>query len=171
MMEERHVESRTPKEVLDLAKSARAAFVDLRFCDLPGIMQHFSMPIHELTEDGFDDGYGFDGSSIRGLQEIQESYMLLIPDPNTAVLARFREHVTLNITCFVRDPVTGESYSRDPRYVAKKAEQYLNSTGIADTAYFGPEAEFFGFTDVRSSQDSHSAMYAVDSVEGIWNSA
>src|ERR1700716_1285670 len=113
-----HVESRTPKEVLDLAKSADATFVDLRFCDLPGIMQHFSMPIHELTEDGFDDGYGFDGSSIRGFQEIQESDMLLIPDPDTAVVDPFREHVTLNINCFVRDPVTAESYTRDPRYVA-----------------------------------------------------
>ena len=104
------MESRYPKEVLDLAKRSGAAFVDLRFCDLPGMMQHFSMPIHELTEDGFDDGYGFDGSSIRGFQEIQESDMLLIPDPNTAVVDPFREHVTINLNCFVRDPVTGESY-------------------------------------------------------------
>ena len=100
------MESRTPKEVLDLAQSAGAQFVDLRFCDLPGVMQHFSMPIHELTEDGFEEGYGFDGSSIRGFQEIQESDMLLIPDSNTAIIDPFREHPTLNVNCFVRDPVT-----------------------------------------------------------------
>src|SRR2546427_1191172 len=134
-------------------------------------MQHFSAPAHELTEDGFTDGYGFDGSSIRGYQEIQESDMLLMPDPNTAVIDPFRRHPTLNINCFVRDPVTGESYTRDPRYVAKKAEDYLVSTGLADTAYFGPEAEFYIFDDVRFSQDQHSAYYSVDSVEGIWNAA
>ncbi|HSO96262.1 MAG TPA: type I glutamate--ammonia ligase [Acidimicrobiia bacterium] len=164
------MESRTAKEVLDLAKSSDAAFVDLRFCDLPGIMQHFSMPIHELTEDGFDDGYGFDGSSIRGFQEIQESDMLLIPDPNTAVVDPFREHVTLNINCFVRDPVTGESYSRDPRYVAKKAEEYLKGTGLADTVYFGPEAEFYIFDQVRFDQNQFSGYYFLDSVEGVWGS-
>ena len=139
------MESRTPQDVLKLAKDEGVEFVDLRFCDLPGVMQHFSMPIHELTEDGFEEGYGFDGSSIRGFQEIQESDMLLIPDPNTAVIDPFREHTTLNINCFVHDPVTGESYSRDPRYIAKKAEEYLKGTGIADTAYFGPEAEFYIF--------------------------
>jgi glutamine synthetase len=164
------VEARTPAEVLDLAKREGVEIVDFRFCDLPGLMQHFSAPVHELTDDGFQDGYGFDGSSIRGFQEIQESDMLLVPDPNTAYIDPFRTHKTLNINCFVRDPVTGESYSRDPRYVARKAEEYLGTTGIADTAYFGPEAEFFIFNDVRFSQDSHSAMYSVDSVEGIWNS-
>ena len=164
------MESRTPKEVLDLAKSVDAAFVDLRFCDLPGIMQHFSMPIHELTEDGFDDGYGFDGSSIRGFQEIQESDMLLIPDPDTAVVDPFREHITLNLNCFVRDPVTGESYSRDPRYVAKKAEDYLKGTGLADTVYFGPEAEFYVFDQVRFDQNQFSGYYFLDSVEGVWGS-
>jgi glutamine synthetase len=162
------VESRTPKEVLDLAKSADARFVDLRFCDLPGVMQHFSMPIHELTEDGFEDGYGFDGSSIRGFQEIQESDMLLIPDPNTALMDPFREHPTLNVNCFVRDPVTGESYTRDPRYVARKAEDYLKSTGLADTAYFGPEAEFYIFDHVRFDQTQNSGYYFIDSVEGVW---
>ena len=105
---EETVESRTPQDVLGLAKDSGAEFVDLRFCDLPGVMQHFSMPIHELTEDGFEDGYGFDGSSIRGFQEIQESDMLLIPDPNTAVVDPFREHSTLNINCYVRDPLTDE---------------------------------------------------------------
>ncbi len=119
------------------------------------------------SEDAFDEGYGFDGSSIRGFQEIQESDMILMPDPNTAVIDPFRQHPTLNINCFVRDPVTGEPYSRDPRYVAKKAEDYLASTGIADTAYFGPEAEFFIFDDVRFSQDQRSAFYQVDSIEGI----
>jgi glutamine synthetase len=165
------VEQRTPAEVLGLIESEEIDIIDFRFCDLPGLMQHFSVPAHALSEDGFEEGFGFDGSSIRGFQEIQESDMLLFPDPNTAIVDPFRQHKTLNINCFVRDPVTGESYSRDPRYVAQKAEDYLRSTGIADTAYFGPEAEFFVFNDVRFAQDSHSAMYAVDSIEGIWNSA
>jgi len=165
------VQDRTSSDVLKLVKDAQVQIVDFRFSDLPGLMQHFSVPAHELTEGSFVEGHGFDGSSIRGFQEIQESDMILIPDPNTAVIDPFRQHTTLNINCFVQDPVTGESYTRDPRYVAKKAEDYLATTGIADTAYFGPEAEFFVFDDVRFSQDSHSAMYAVDSVEGIWNSA
>ena len=127
-------------------------------CDLPGLMQHFSVPAHELTEAAFTEGFGFDGSSIRGFQEIQESDMLLVPDPSTAVLDPFRQHKTLNLNCFVHDPVTLESYSRDPRYVAVKAEDYLQSTGIADTVYFGPEAEFFIFDDVRFSQDQRSRL-------------
>ena len=143
--------------------------VDFRFCDLPGLMQHFSVPAHELTEGSFEDGHGFDGSSIRGFQEIQESDMLLMPDPDTAVIDPFRQHKTLNINCFVRDPVTGESYTRDPRFVAKKAEDYLVSTGLADTAYFGPEAEFFIFNDIRFDQNAHEGYYYIDSVEGIWN--
>jgi glutamine synthetase len=163
------VEPRTPAEVVKLAKDNGVEFVDLRFCDLPGLMQHFSVPTHQLAEDNFEEGYGFDGSSIRGFQEIQESDMLLIPDPNTAVLDPFRQHKTLNINCFVKDPVTGESYSRDPRYIAQKAENYLQSTGIADTAFFGPEAEFFIFDQVRFGQDQRSAMYSVDSIEGAWN--
>ncbi|TML43720.1 MAG: type I glutamate--ammonia ligase [Actinobacteria bacterium] len=164
------MQGRTPAEVLRLAQDEGVEIVDFRFCDLPGLMQHFSMPAHELTADGFEDGYGFDGSSIRGFQEIQESDMLLIPDPNTAVVDPFRQHKTLNINCFVRDPVTGESYSRDPRYVAKKAEDHLVSTGLADTAYFGPEAEFFVFNDVRFDQNQHTGYYSVDSIEGVWNS-
>ena len=163
------MQERTPSEVLSLAKDAGIQIVDFRFCDLPGLMQHFSVPVTQLTEDAFEEGYGFDGSSIRGFQEIQESDMILMPDPSTAVVDPFRQHPTLNINCFVRDPVTGESYSRDPRYVAKKAEEYLASTGIADTAYFGPEAEFYIFDDVRFMQDQHSAYYSVDSIEGIWN--
>jgi glutamine synthetase len=164
------VQGRTPAEVLRLAQDEGVEIVDFRFCDLPGLMQHFSMPAHELTAEGFEEGYGFDGSSIRGFQEIQESDMLLIPDPNTAVADPFRQHKTLNVNCFVRDPVTGESYSRDPRYVAKKAEDHLVSTGLADTAYFGPEAEFFVFNDVRFDQNQHTGYYSVDSIEGVWNS-
>jgi glutamine synthetase len=164
------VQQRTPGEVLGLVESEGIEIVDFRFCDLPGLMQHFSVPAHELTEGGFEDGYGFDGSSIRGFQEIQESDMLLMPDADTAVVDPFRQHNTLNINCFVKDPVTGESYTRDPRYVAQKAQDYLVSTGIADTAYFGPEAEFYIFDDVRFDQNSHEAYYSVDSVEGIWNS-
>src|SRR6478752_6155903 len=144
--------------------------VDIRFCDLPGLMQHFSVPAHALTEDVFEDGLGFDGSSIRGFQEIQESDMLLIPDPNTAVLDPFRQHVTLNINAHVRDPLTGESYTRDPRYIVQKAEAYLKSTGLADTAYFGPEAEFYIFDSVRFDQNQFSGYYFLDSVEGVWNS-
>jgi glutamine synthetase len=164
------VDERSPAEVVRLAQDEGVEIVDFRFCDLPGLMQHFSAPVHQLTEEGFEDGYGFDGSSIRGFQEIQESDMILVPDPNTAVVDPFRQHKTLNVNCFVKDPLTGESYSRDPRYVAKKAEDYLTSTGLADTAYFGPEAEFYIFNDVRFHQDQHSSSYAVDSVEGIWNS-
>jgi glutamine synthetase len=165
------VDQRSPADVVRLVADEGVEVVDFRFCDLPGLMQHFSAPAHELTEEGFEEGYGFDGSSIRGFQEIQESDMILEPDPNTAVIDPFRQHKTLNINCFVRDPVTGEPYTRDPRYVAKKAEDYLVSTGIADTAYFGPEAEFYIFNDVRFHQDEHSSFHAVDSVEGVWNSA
>ena len=160
----------TPGDVLKTVKDEGVEIVDVRFCDLPGLMQHFSIPAHELTEDVFEDGLGFDGSSIRGFQEIQESDMLLIPDPDTAIIDPFREHKTLNINCFVKDPVTGESYSRDPRYIAKKAEDYLKGTGIADTAYFGPEAEFYIFDSVRFDQNQYSGYYFLDSVEGVWNS-
>ncbi len=161
---------RTPEEVLSLIEAEGVEVVDFRFSDLPGLMQHYSLPAHELTLDTFEEGSGFDGSSIRGFQEIQESDMLLVPDPNTAVIDPFRQHKTLNLNCFVRDPVTGESYSRDPRYIAKKAEDYLVSTGVADTAYFGPEAEFFIFNDIRFDQNSHEGYYYIDSVEGVWNS-
>lgn len=165
------MQERTPDEVLRLARDEGVQVVDLRFCDLPGLMQHFSVPLHALSADSFEDGFGFDGSSIRGFQEIQESDMLLVPDPSTAVIDPFRQHKTLNLNCFVLDPVTGENYSRDPRYVAKKAEQYVEQSGVADTAYFGPEAEFFIFNDIRFSQDQRSGFYSIDSIEGIWNSA
>ena len=117
------MQERTPSEVLALAKDEGVEIVDIRFCDLPGLMQHFSIPVSQLEEDTFEEGLGFDGSSIRGFQEIQESDMILIPDPNTAVIDPFTQHKTMNINCFVHDPITLEHYSRDPRYVAKKAEE------------------------------------------------
>ncbi len=163
------MQHRTPAEVVRLLKDEAIDVVDVRFCDLPGMMQHFSAPTHMLDEEVFTEGFGFDGSSIRGFQEIHESDMVLIPDPDTAYIDPFREHRTLNINCFVHDPVTGEPYSRDPRHVAKKAEAYLKSTGVADTAYFGPEAEFFIFDSVSYSQGVNHAGYRVDSVEGHWN--
>ncbi len=161
---------RTPQEVVEFARREGVEIVDLRFCDLPGLMQHFSIPAEELTEEGFREGYGFDGSSIRGYQEIQESDMILIPDPSTAVLDPFREHKTLLINCFVKDPVTGQPYTRDPRYIAQKAEIYLKATGIGEVSYWGPEAEFYIFDDVRFDQNQHEGYYHVDAVEGVWNS-
>jgi glutamine synthetase len=160
----------TAKEVLAMAKEQGVAIVDLRFCDLPGLMQHFSVPASELTEAVFDEGIGFDGSSIRGFQEIQESDMLLVPDPETAWMDPFTQHSTLNINCFVKDPVTGEMYSRDPRYIAKKAELYLKQTGIADTSFWGPECEFYIFDSIRFDQNQHEGYYHIDAIEGMWNS-
>jgi glutamine synthetase len=162
--------TKTAADVLTLVESEGYEFVDLRFCDLPGQVQHFTVPTHQLTEDSFEDGFGFDGSSIRGFQDIQESDMILIPDPDTAVEDVFRSRKTLILYCYVNDPVTGSPYEKDPRYVAKKAEEYLVSTGIADTSYWGPEAEFYIFDDVRFGQDQNSGFYFVDSVEGAWNS-
>jgi glutamine synthetase len=155
---------------LSLVESEGYEFVDLRFCDLPGQVQHFTVPVHQLTEDSFEDGFGFDGSSIRGFQDIQESDMILIPDAPTAVEDVFRSRKTLILYCFVNDPITGSPYEKDPRYIAKKAEDYLVSTGIADTSYWGPEAEFYIFDDVRFGQNQNSGYYFVDSVEGAWNS-
>ncbi len=160
---------RSPAEVIRYAQEESVEIVDVRFCDLPGMMQHFSAPIHELTEEVFTEGFGFDGSSIRGFQQIHESDMILLPDPGTAVIDPFRTHKTLNLNCFVHDPVTHEPYSRDPRHIARKAEQYLQSTGIADTAFFGPEAEFFVFDNVQYGQGVNFATYEVDSIEGHWN--
>jgi len=160
---------RTPAEVLKLAKDEGIEIVDVRFADLPGMTQHFSVPTHQLTEDTFTEGFGFDGSSIRGFQEIQESDMILLPDPNMAYVDPFRQHKTLNIHCFVHDPVTLEPYTRDPRHVARKAEAYLQSTGIADTVFFGPEAEFFIFDHVEYGQGVNYGTYRIDSIEGHWN--
>ena len=160
----------TPKDVLDLVREKEAKVVDIRFTDLIGQQQHFSIPATALDEEKFIDGLAFDGSSIRGFKAINESDMLLIPDPNTAFIDPFFDVTTLVITCDIEDPITRETYNRDPRQVAKKAEAYLQSTGIADIAYFGPEAEFYIFNDVRYDQTSHSGYYYVDSDEGIWNS-
>jgi glutamine synthetase len=160
----------TPKDVLALAKDSDVQVVDLRFCDLPGLMQHFSVPVSELTEESFEDGFGFDGSSIRGFQEIQESDMLLVPDPGAAFIDPFTTHPTLVINCFVRDPVTGEMYTRDPRYIARKAELYVKQTGIAETSYWGPELEFYIFDSIRFDQNQHEGYYHIDAVEGAWNS-
>ncbi len=156
-------------EVLELAKKAK--MLDLRFTDLPGIWQHFSMPIRELTAEVFEEGVGFDGSSIRGFQEIHESDMILIPDPTTAFIDPIFEEPTLVLICDVYDPITRQPYSRDPRYIAKKAEAYLKQTGIADVSYWGPEAEFFIFDDVRYTSTTNAASYSVDSVEGWWQSS
>lgn len=160
----------TPEDVLALARKEEVEIVDLRFCDVPGLMQHFSMAAEEFSEEGFTSGYGFDGSSIRGFQEIQESDMLLLPDPSTAFMDPFRTAKTLTILCFVKDPVTEEFYSRDPRHIARKAEDHLVSTGVATTSYWGPEAEFYIFDSVHFDQNQHSGYYFVDSVEGVWNS-
>ena len=158
----------TPADVVKMGKEV--AMVDLRFVDLPGTWQHFSMPSRELSEDIFEEGIGFDGSSIRGFQMIHESDMLLIPDPTTAFVDPILEVPTLAIICDVYDPVTRQPYTRDPRYVAKKAEAYLKQTGIATESYWGPEAEFFIFNDVRYGGATNSSFYYVDSAEGWWNS-
>ncbi len=160
----------TPKDVIDLVKETEAKVVDVRFTDMPGTQHHFSLPAKLLTEDTFVDGLAFDGSSIRGFKAINESDMLLMPDPNTAFVDPFFDVTTMNIVCDIEDPITREKYNRDPRQVAKKAEAYLISTGIADTAFLGPEAEFYIFNDVRFDQTSHSGFYYVDSDEGVWNS-
>ncbi len=160
----------TPKDVLEMVKAEGARVVDLRFMDFPGVWQHFTVPLSELTESCFEDGFGFDGSSIRGWQEIHHSDMLVVPDPTTAKMDPFFEVPTLVLIGNIVDPVTREQYTRDPRFIAQKAEAYLKSTGIGDTAYFGPEAEFFIFDDIRFASENNQAFYAIDSVEGIWNS-
>ncbi|MGA2193332.1 MAG: type I glutamate--ammonia ligase [Nitrospirota bacterium] len=160
----------TPKEVLELAKKNGAVMFDMKFMDFPGLWQHFSCPVDELTEDLFKDGLGFDGSSIRGWQSIHNSDMLVVPDPDTAVMDPFTQYPTLSLICTIVDPITKENYSRDTRWIAMKAEKYMKSTKIADTAYFGPEPEFFIFDDVMFDQTANSGYYFVDSVEGIWNS-
>ena len=160
----------TPKQVLEFAKENEAKVVDLRFMDFPGVWQHFTVPLSELEESSFEDGFGFDGSSIRGWQPIHASDMLVVPDATTAKMDPFFEVPTLVLIGNIVDPVTRESYTRDPRYIAQKAEAYLKSSGIGDVAYFGPEAEFFIFDDVRFESSSNRAFYEIDSVEGIWNS-
>ena len=160
----------TYRSLLKLIEEKNVEFIDLKFTDLPGLLQHFTIPVKEFSEDLFLEGSGFDGSSIRGFQSIHESDMLVKPDMETAFIDPFMEHTTLSFICNIKDPVTLEIYSRDPRHVAQKAATYLGSTGIADTAYWGPEAEFYLFDEVRFDQTHNQGFYFVDSVEGFWNS-
>src|SRR3954462_14589763 len=157
-------------EALSWAQETRAAMVDLKFCDLLGTWQHVSMPIRGFDEAAFEEGLGFDGSSIRGWQGISESDMLLMPQADTAILDPFTEVPTLSILCEVIDPITREPYSKDPRRLARRAEEYLRSTGVADTCYVGPESEFFVFDSVSYDMQVNKAGYEVDSAEGHWNS-
>src|SRR3989475_837138 len=163
------------KKVGDLIKQNNIDIVDLKFTDLPGLWQHFSIPPKDMIEYGdyaasiWVDGIGFDGSSIRGFQEIQESDMILIPDPDSARVDPACSVPTLSLLCDIRDPVTRDPYTRDPRGIAKKAEAYLKSTGLADTSYWGPELEFFVFDDIRYDQNEHEGYYHIDSIEGQWN--
>lgn len=160
----------TAKEVMHFIKEEKVEVVDLKFVDLPGLWQHFTVSAREFEEDAFSEGVGFDGSSIRGFQAINESDMLLMPDADTCFVDPFTEVKTLSIICDVRDPITGEMYTRDPRHIAKKAEAHLKSTRTADRCYFGPEAEFYIFDSVRYHQSYNEGYYHVDSEEGFWNS-
>ena len=159
-----------PSDVLTLAERHGAQMVDLKFTDLPGTWQHMGMALASLDEEALSEGIGFDGSSIRGFQEIYESDMLLLPDPSTAILDPFYEAPTISLVCTVLDPITREPYSRDSRYVTMKAEEHLRSTGVADVAFFGPEAEFYVFDHVAFDQQANTAFYEVDSEEGHWTS-
>jgi glutamine synthetase len=161
---------RSPKEIIALMENENVQVVDLRFMDFPGLWQHFSVPAHALDEAAFASGFGFDGSSIRGWQAINESDMLVKPVVESAFIDPFLDAKTLVLICNICDPVTGEDYTRDPRNIARKAEAYLKSTGIGDVAYFGPEAEFFIFDDIRFDQNAHEGYYHIDSIEGRWNS-
>jgi len=160
----------TGKEVVEFAKKHDCKMVDYKFLDFIGIWQHFAQPISMFSEETFEEGIGFDGSSIRGWQPIHNSDMLLLPDPTTAKIDPFPKVSTLSLICNIIDPFTREGYTRDPRFVAQKAEAYLKSSGLADTCYFGPEPEFFIFDDVRYSSSANQSFYAVDSIEGAWNS-
>lgn len=160
----------TPKQVMEFVKAQNLQIVDVKFVDLPGTWQHFSLSSHELSDSFFSEGIGFDGSSIRGFQSIHESDMLLMPDPTTALIDPACTIPTLSLVCNVVDPVSRQPYTRDPRYIAQKAEAYLKKIGVATTCFVGPEAEFFIFDSVRFDQDQRSGYYFVDSDEGIWNS-
>jgi len=159
----------TPKSVLELAKKAGAKMVDIKFVDTFGTWQHFSIPIAELNEDSFSDGLGFDGSSIRGWKSIEASDMLAMPDPATAFIDPFCAVPTLSLTCTIAETGTREAYTRDPRGIAQRAEKHLISTGLADQAFFGPEAEFFIFDNVQFDSKTNGTFYSIDSDEGIWN--
>ncbi|SIQ75141.1 glutamine synthetase [Alkalispirochaeta americana] len=160
----------TAQDVLDLVKKEEVKIIDFRFMDFPGMQQHFSVPAEALELDTFTEGLGFDGSSIRGWQAINESDMIVVPQPQTAFIDPFMEIKTLVMTCNIGDPITGEDYTRDPRNIAQKAQNYLKSTGIGDTAFIGAEAEFFVLDDIRYDQNEHSGYYFIDSSEGRWNS-
>ena len=160
---------KTAKEVLGFIKEENVKMVDLRFMDFPGLWQHFSVPANMIGEAEFEEGLGFDGSSIRGWQAINESDMLVMPLPETAFVDPFTAHKTLVMICAIKDPITKELYSRDPRNIALKAEKYLKSTGIADTAFFGPEAEFFIFDSIKYASNPQESFYAIDSIEAVWN--
>jgi glutamine synthetase len=160
----------TPKDVVKLVKDSNVKMIDFKFVDLPGVWQHYSIPAYRLDESLFEDGIGFDGSSIRGFAQIQESDMLVFPDPDTAFVDPMLEVPTLSLTCNVRDPLTLEPFTRDPRYIAQKAEKYLLSAGLGDVSFWGPEAEFYIFNDIRFDQGPNFGYYYVDSREGIWNS-
>jgi glutamine synthetase len=159
----------TPKDVTKLIKEKSIQSIDFKFQDFPGLWQHFSIPVTEYEEGIFEDGLGFDGSSIRGWKKINESDMLVMPDPSTAFVDPFFAWPTLSLVCNISHPQTKERYERDPRSIAQKAEEYLKSTGIGDTCYMGPEAEFFIFDDVRYGQNQHEGFYHLDSIEGQWN--
>jgi glutamine synthetase len=159
-----------PQEVFDFAKKKEVRQLDLRFSDIPGLQHHITYPISELNVDSFENGFGIDGSSIRGWAAINESDMLLIPDASTAFVDPFYQIATLVMLGNVRDPLTRQSYERDPRWIAQKAEVYLQNSGLGDTAYFGAEAEFFIFDNIRFDQNAHSGFYFIDAEEGRWNS-
>jgi len=159
-----------PADVLKLVKEKNLQFVDLKFVDFLGIWQHFTIPIGELSEDIFEEGLGFDGSSIRGWKSIESSDMLVVPDASTAQVDPFMAHPTLSLICDIQDPISREAYDRDPRQIAKRAEAYLKGSGLGDVAYFGPEAEFFIFDNVQYESTQHGAFYKVDSSEAAWNS-
>ena len=159
----------TPKEAIDFCRNEGIGIIDLKFTDLPGTLQHVSIPLSEFTEDNIAEGYGFDGSSIRGFKAIDESDMLLMPDTATAYVDPFFEIPTLHVICDILDPVTRDQFSRDPRHVAHKAEAYLKESGLADVSYWGPEPEFFVFDSARFDQNINSGYYFIDSDEGFWN--
>ncbi len=159
----------TPKEVLARIRQSEATTVDLRFMDFPGVWQHFAIPADALTEETFEDGIGFDGSSVVGWRAINEADLLVVPQPETALIDPFTSRPTLTMICNIQDPITQQDYTRDPRNIARKAVSYMKSTGLADSCRMAPEVEFFVFDDVRFDQNGHEAYYHVDSVEGAWN--
>ena len=163
-----HYDCKTPDDIFRIITDDKIEMIDLRFTDLPGLWQHFSVPPGALKPDSFSDGVGFDGSSIRGFQEIHESDMLVIPDTATVFRDPFTEAPTLVLICAISDPISAQPYSRDPRYIAQKAETYLRSTTVGYTAYFGPELEYFIFNEVHYDQGANYAYFEIDAVEANW---